>query len=888
MHAWTNTRAFPFLLALLTSATLTQTNGKALVAQEPQVATPTEMVDATAKLSNEQIQFFEAKIRPVLIEHCYRCHSADGQGIRGGLGVDSRDALLAGGESGPAIVPGNLEHSLLWNAISYQDYRMPPKGQLPEQVLQDFKTWIEMGAPDPRVNEGVVVHSKVTREDIEKGKSHWAFRPLQSTTEPIEPTESHTPSWAISSIDRFVAQSWEKHGLTPNPDCQPNTLARRLCFDLTGLPPTPQQLSAFSEAWKNNPQFAIEDFADSLLASDAYAERWGRHWLDVARYAETSGKESDVVFPNAWRYRDYVIDAYRTDKPYDRFIVEQIAGDLLPANNDAQWNEQLIATGFLAIGPKSLTEQNPRQFQADLIDEQIDATTRVVLGLSVGCARCHDHKFDPIPQTDYYALAGIFQSTETFYGGVRSNRNRQPSNWIQLPVPDAAPVGKPIPATELAELKKELEQRQTELVEARRLQRSGNQPNNRLLNANILEQIVAQLSDRIQSVDEKGHPVSVCMGVQDRNETRNARILVRGEIDQPAQEVPRGFIQVLGNLPVKLPANASGRLEFAKWLVSENNPLTPRVYANRVWQHLIGQALVREPDNFGASGPSPTHPELLDHLAAELIQGGWSTKTLIRKIVSSRVYRLSSDCENNQLEADPENEWIARANIKRLEAESIRDAMLAVSGLINTKRPKGSIMASYGSSTMGPNGPINIPLLATAPMARNQPGQPNTPPPFRNPNINPLELPNYFRSVYLPIARNSLVRSLDVFDFAEPSLVVGTREISHTADQSLYLLNNPFVLELSDNFARRVLQSTKDTRGRVTTAFELAWGRPPTEREMSATLSFLREAKQLLEDDPATNSNRTSRSPRDEEILFQAYSQMCQSLFGASQFRLVQ
>jgi hypothetical protein len=303
---------------------------------------------------------------------------------------------------------------------------------------------------------------------------------------------------------------------------------------------------------------------------------------------------------------------------------------------------------------------------------------------------------------------------------------------------------------------------------------------------------------------------------------------------------------------------------------------------------LIGQALVREPDNFGASGPSPTHPELLDHLAAELIQGGWSTKTLIRKIVSSRVYRLSSDCENNQLEADPENEWIARANIKRLEAESIRDAMLAVSGLINTKRPKGSIMASYGSSTMGPNGPINIPLLATAPMARNQPGQPNTPPPFRNPNINPLELPNYFRSVYLPIARNSLVRSLDVFDFAEPSLVVGTREISHTADQSLYLLNNPFVLELSDNFARRVLQSTKDTRGRVTTAFELAWGRPPTEREMSATLSFLREAKQLLEDDPATNSNRTSRSPRDEEILFQAYSQMCQSLFGASQFRLVQ
>ncbi len=906
MHAWTTTRALPFLFALLASSALTTNNGMALAAQDPQADPLATNVETAAKLTNEETQFFESKIRPVLIEHCYRCHSADGQGIRGGLGVDSRDALLAGGESGPAIVPGNLEQSLLWNAISYQDYRMPPKGQLPEQVLQDFKAWIEMGAPDPRVNEGVVVHSKVTREDIEKGKSHWAFLPLQTAAEPIEPVESDTTAWAISPIDRFIAQSWEKHGLTANPDCQPSTLARRLCFDLTGLPPTPQQLASFRDAWKNNPQVAIEELADSLLESDAYAERWGRHWLDVARYAETSGKESDVVFPNAWRYRDYVIDAYRTDKPYDRFIVEQIAGDLLPANNDAQWNEQLIATGFLAVGPKSLTEQNPRQFQADLIDEQIDATTRVILGLSVGCARCHDHKFDPIPQTDYYALAGIFQSTETFYGGVRSNRNRQPSNWIQLPVPDAAPIGKPIPAAELTELKKELEKRQQELVEARRQQRAGNQPNNGLLNANILEQIVAQLSDRIHSVDDKGRPVSVCMGVQDRDDPRNARILVRGEINQPAQEVPRGFIQVLGNLPVKLPADASGRLEFAKWLVSEKNPLTPRVYANRVWQHLIGQALVREPDNFGVSGPTPTHPELLDHLATELINGGWSTKSLIRKIVTSRVYRLSSDCENLQLEADPENEWIARANIKRLEAEAIRDAMLAVSGLINTNRPRGSIMANYGSSTMGPNGPMNIPLLAANPTTPGTPPgmqpAPNEPDNssramalrnaflgggLRNPAINPLELPNYYRSVYLPIARNSLVRSLDVFDFAEPSLVVGTREVSHTAEQSLFMLNNPFVLELSDNFARKVLKSTKDTRGRVITAFEIAWGRPPTDRELSASLSFLRDAKAQLDNDPNAEPNRSRRSERDEEILFQAYSQMCQSLFGASEFRLV-
>lgn len=837
------------------------------------------------KLTTEQVAFFETKIRPVLIEHCYKCHSADGQSIRGGLGVDSRDALYSGGESGPAVVPGKPEESILWNAMSYQDYRMPPNGKLPDSILNDFKTWIEMGAPDPRINEGVVVHSKVTHEDIQKGRSHWAFQPLAAS-------ESNT------TIDTLIARGWESHALQPNAEADSNAIARRLCFDLTGLPPTPNQLAAFKESWIENPTNAIASFADTLLESDAYAERWGRHWLDVARFAESSGKESDVAFPTAWRYRDYVIDSFRKDKPYDRFLIEQIAGDLLPATNDEEWNEHLIATGFLAVGPKSLTEQNPRQFQADLVDEQIDTTTRVVLGLSVGCARCHDHKFDPIPQTDYYALAGIFQSTETFYGGVRSNRNRQPSNWIVLPAQDSHPIGQPIPESELAGLKNDLEQRQKDLVEARRLQRSGKQPapNDRLLNPNILEQVVAQLSDRIQSVDSQGRPLSLCMGAQDRDVPQNARILVRGEINQPAQEVPRGFVQVLGNLPVRLPANSSGRLEFAKWLVSEQNPLTPRVYANRVWQHLIGQALVREPDNFGASGPEPTHPELLDLLASELVQNGWSTKALIRKIVTSRVYRISSACDQDRLESDPENLWIARANVKRLEAEAIRDAMLAVSGLLDSKRPRGSIVATFGSSTIGPNGPMNIPLILANPNSPSNPpgmpGTPGTPGPlgmggFRNPNINPLELPNYHRSVYLPIVRNGLVRALDTFDFAEPSLVVGTRETSHTAEQSLYMLNNPFVLELSDNFARRVIRSTKDSRGRVAMAFELAYGRSPSNRELNASLEYLSKAKSELERDPQSDANRAQRPDRFEEIAFQAWSQMCQSLLGSSEFRLI-
>ncbi|MFM7926956.1 MAG: DUF1549 domain-containing protein, partial [Pirellula sp.] len=323
------------------------------------------------KLTPEQLDFFETKIRPVLIESCYRCHSASEQSVRGGLSVDNREALLAGGESGAAIVPGDLENSILWHAINYRDNRMPPRGKLPAAVIADFKTWIEMGAPDPRVNQGVVVNSKVTAEDIEKGKSFWSFVQPKK----VEPVVEKYQDWGHTTIDRYVVSKWEEQQVEPNDDCDPNTLVRRLTFDLTGLPPSPEQRAEFLRDWNASPQDAIERMVDELLASEQYGQHWGRHWLDVARYAETSGKESDVTYPNAWRYLDYVIDSFQRDKPYDRFIMEQVAGDLLAVSSDQQWNEQLIATGFLAVGPKSLAEQNPRQFQADLIDEQIDTTT---------------------------------------------------------------------------------------------------------------------------------------------------------------------------------------------------------------------------------------------------------------------------------------------------------------------------------------------------------------------------------------------------------------------------------------------------------------------------------------------------------------------------------
>ena len=840
--------------------------------------------DDPTNLSPDAVQFFETKIRPVLAEKCYRCHSSDGQGVRGGLSVDNRDALLAGGESGPAVVPGNLEESILWNAINHRDYRMPPKSKLPDSVLEDFRKWIEMGAPDPRVQTGVAIHSKVSADDISKGKEFWSFRAPRD----ISPRVSKFSSWAKSTIDRYVAQGWDDSDLTPADDTDATTLLRRIYIDLVGLPPSSEEHDSFVRSFKSRPETAISNIVDELLERPQFGERWGRHWLDVARYAESTGKEVEMTFPHAWRYRDYVIDSFNADKPYDRFIQEQIAGDLLPAKTDAQWQEHLIATGFLALGPKSLAEQNPRQFQADLIDEQIDTTTRVLLGVSVACARCHDHKFDPIPQSDYYALAGIFQSTTTFYGGNRSQRNRQPSNLIILPIEDNSKTDKPISKSELAELKSQLKEVENQYEEARRAQRNpalakdktpGGRPS--FLNVAILDQAIAMLTNKIHSVDSDGKPISMCMGVQDADKVRAARLLVRGEIDQPAQEVERGFVQVLSNQPVTLSNKSSGRLEFAKWIASKDNPLTAKVMVNRIWQHLIGKAMVREPDNFGFSGPAPTHPELLDHLALDFMNNKWSVKHTIRSIVNSRVYRLASTHDPDRFEADPDNLHVARANVRRLDAESMRDSMLAIGGQIDLNRPRASVIASFGQVTMGPNGPVSIPPAAISMILdKDKAGAAGAAGlralgGVRNANANPFEVPSYFRSVYLPIARNTLPRALDVFDFAEPSLVVGTRESSNTPDQALYMLNNPFVLEQSDALARRIMKLSSNPIDRAGKAFNLVYGRSATEDELRSASVFFRKA------DESKGS-----LPREQQT-FKTLSEFCQALFCSAEFRFI-
>lgn len=835
--------------------------------------------------SPEAIAFFETKIRPVLVESCYRCHSADADQIRGGLAVDTQDALHLGGDSGPAIVPGDLDESLLWDAINYYSYEMPPNRPLPEEVIADFKTWIEMGAPDPRVASGpVVINSQVSEEDIAEGREFWAFSPPEADF----PPRVADPSWPKTDIDRFVLAELEAKQLEPSPDAGATTLLRRLCFDLTGLPPTDSQKDKFLRAYDRDQDRAVESLVDELLATPQYGERWGRHWLDVARFAESSGKELNATFPHAWRYRDYVIDSFNEDKPYDRFIQEQVAGDLLPAPTDEEWAENLVATGFLAIGTKSLTERDPRQFAVDLADEQIDTTTRVILGVSVACARCHDHKFDPIPQTDYYAIAGIFKSTETYYGTIDNQQNRRPTNLIISPVSDPSPFDRRISKSELADLQQRLDDTRAEYQEIQRLRRLANSPraqnipnvpkpnDPRISVRNIATTSVrvGLLTEQVHSVDETGEPKTFFMGVQPSDRPSNARVLVRGEVDQPAQEVPRGFVQVLDHGEQSISKDSTGRLELARWMTSRRNPLTARVMVNRIWQHLLGEGIVNTPENFGSSGQAPTHPQLLDYMAVQFMENGWSVKTMIREIATSRTYRMSTKFDQAAFEIDPNNRLLWRANTRRLDAEEIRDAMMAISGDLEIEPPRASSVARLGHAI------ANARLLAAL-EARERLS--NARRRGNRDRVGGFELPgepvgddlfneDQHRSVYLPVIRDQIPHSLQLFDFAEASMVVGKRDESNTPSQALYLLNSDFVISQSDRLSQRIVNRATQLDEQVALAFEAIYNRAPTDEERQLAIEYCREVSR-------------GESPRRRSPNAIALSELCQALFASAEFR---
>ncbi len=868
-------------------------------------------------ISPDQLKFFETKIRPVLTKECYSCHSNKTGNAKGGLRLDTEQLTHLGGSSGPAIVPGDVDASLVFNAISYQDFAMPPKKQLPQNVIDDFRQWIEMGAPDPRKTDIAKLNSKITADDISKAKSEfWAYQKPQL---PQVPSVSNQ-AWALGDIDRFVMAGLEQANLEPAQDAESHTVLRRLCFDLTGLPPSLEQSEYFERHWKQSPDKVIAHVVDQLLEKPQFGERWGRHWLDLARYAESNGREVNMTNPHAWRYRDYVIDAFNEDKRYDRFVQEQIAGDLLPVKSDEQWSKNLIASSFLALGPKSLSEQNGAQFAADLADEQVDTVTRVFLGTSVACARCHDHKFDPIPQTDYYAMAGIFANTATYFGTPASQfgnvggiQNRNTSNLIRLPTEDPNPFDKSYTKEELAEMSEQVRKARQELFDYRMAMRSGRNDGQgsqtAIFNLVRVQTRMESLSSLLGSVDENGKPISFCMGVQDRQSLRDVNVLVRGEIDQPAQVVRRGFPQILCDQAAVIPIKSSGRLELARWISSKDHPLTARVMVNRIWQQLVGTGIVSSTEDFGSTGQAPTHPELLDYLAVKFMDSKWSVKSMIRSIVTSRVYRMNSTFDESKFEQDPDNKLLWRANPRRLDAEAIRDSILFVAGQLDLQRPRASEVAKAGYMQVRDGNLINLGQLTAMAGEGNmrqeyakqmmQPTSGGRPPLMEGnfPGRAMLERARMFgprgmagggmaaggservdmvnaqyRSVYLPILRDELPRSLEVFDFAEPSMVIGTRETSSTPNQALYMMNNEFVLKQSESFAKRVIEHSKSASERIDQAFLFAFGRPATASQHVAVEKFMQDYQ------------RDSRY-RDIELL--TLSGLCQSLIASAEFRYI-
>jgi hypothetical protein len=596
----------------------------------------------------------------------------------------------------------------------------------------------------------------------------------------------------------------EKKGLAPVADAEPAALLRRVHLDLSGLPPTAEEVTAFLAAPSES---RIDGVIDELMKSPRFGERWGRHWLDVARYAESSGKETDFAYPQAWRYRDYVIKAFNADMPFDQFIREQIAGDLLEARDDKERAEMLIGTGFLAIGPKSHIEKNPLQFEMDVVDEQIDTVSQAFLGMTMACARCHDHKHDPVSQRDYYALAGIFRSTDTKFGTVEMVQNNNVSTLVPLPAgaeqPDAL---KTLTTPERSRLEKAIAEKSARLAELtkQRMFASAEFVQTRLRLATDKAHLAAYEAD--------GTPKQFATCVLERAQPRDSALLIRGEVQKPGDMVQRG-LPMLAKTSAAIPIG-SGRKELASWISSPDNPLTARVLVNRVWLHLFGQGLVTTPDNFGLSGQPPTHPALLDHLATRFVKEGWSVKKLIRELMTSRVYALSTAHNAKNFEADPDNTLLWRMTPRRLDAESIRDAMLLTAGKLDLTPPTGSAVGAYGEG------------YVTGVQTQNR---------------GPLDQISPHRSVYLPVMRNQPLESLALFDMTPGSIVTGQRPQTTVPAQSLYLLNSPYVLKAAEFAAQRLLTDRpKSEPHRVKLAYERIFNRPPTDSEVEAALKFVK------------------------------------------------
>jgi hypothetical protein len=733
--------------------------------------------------ADEGVDYFENHIRPVLARQCYACHSAKVPVAQGGLYADSRDGLLRGGKSGvPAVVPGKPEESLLIKVVqgTHKDLRMPPGKPLPREQVERFVEWVKMGAPDPRTGAAPVVADKPAY-DWEAEKKHWAYQPV---TDPHPPVV-RDPEWNRTAVDRFIKAKLDEKGLRPLGRAGKRALLRRVTYDLTGMNPTPEEVDAFlADA---SPR-ALESVIDRLLESPRYGEHWGRHWLDVVRYADTAGDASDFPIPEMYRYRNYVIRSIQSDKPFDQFLREQLAGDLLPHKDDEDRVEKLTATGYIA---------NSRRFgQAEgefylTIDDSVDNLGKAVLGLSTGCARCHDHKFDPIPTKDYYALAGIFKSTKYSWPGLEHNQYLDGFAALK------------------AEDQERLDKQQTRMVEAYRVVKKAKGKDEKSPVEERLKYLEA--ATELSRIRQNWPDIPMIYAVRDA-EPVNARVMVKGDSKTLGPEVQRGFLQILGGQTVPKDHKGSGRDMLAGWITDPKNPLTARVIVNRVWMWHFGRGLVNTPNDFGKRGEKPTHPELLDYLAASFVESGWSLKKLHKSIVLSRAYATASGDDAANAVKDPKNEFYWRFDRRRLSAEEIRDSMLEVSGRLDPT----------------PAGPHPFPPRGTYVFTQHNPFV-----------ADPETYGTNKRSVYLLQQRFRPHAYLDLFDGADTNNATAARTANTTALQALFLMNSPFVEEQAAALASRVALAEETAAGRVRLAYRLLYGRSPTVPEAQMARSYL-------------------------------------------------
>lgn len=825
--------------------------------------------------SGDNREFFEMRVRPILSKHCFGCHTG---AHMGGLQLDTREHLLKGGNSGPAIVPGDPAHSLLIQAVQYthERFKMPPSGKLGEADIADLNTWIKAGAEwGTAVPAPTTAAYKITPPQ----RDFWSFQPVRRPSLP--PVKDRR--WIQSPIDNFVLARLEAKGLRPVRPADKRTLIRRATYDLTGLPPSPEEVDNFMS--DRSPE-AFAKVIDRLLASPRYGERWGRFWLDVARYSDDKlAPERDEPYPNAFRYRDWVIAAFNNDMPYDEFVKAQIAGDVMEAKDRTQTEPGL---GFYALSP---------EFQ----DDRVDATTRGFLALTVACAQCHDHKFDPIPTTDYYSLHGVFASTElgeyplADEGVVKSWQAQKKkvddqkklieefiqaqstqvalvlasntADYIRAVSSDKKEIDKKAPVLDSETLdrwKKYLEKpdkehpflkdwrqqdpdklqalvlsisaQMKEIEDKNHITLGANPNRSDLSQANLLslerdkyvfwndlfgergvlhyggtkidrflsplfkqhlDSLRAEL-ERLQKALPAQYPFLQI--VRDKEHPADERVQIRGSRDSLGEVAPRRFLQILcaGDPPHF--TKGSGRLELADAIASRTNPLTARVIVNRVWQHHFGKGIVRTPSNFGQLGERPSHPELLDFLASELMDNGWSIKKLHREIMLSSAYQLSAGYVPENASVDPENTLIWRANRHRLDVEAMRDSILSVAG--------------------------DLDLTAGGAPAK-------------------LTDDNHRRTVYGFVSRRRLDGTLTLFDFPNPNNTSEQRIDTNVPVQRLFFMNSSFIQQQAKMLAARL--KSGDDAGRITEAYRLLFGRNPTDAERKLGLEFVKPAGEQWE-----------------------------------------